>query len=190
MSPSIYSSLIDLQEKLHHNICRKRALVAIGVHDLDTLTPPFTYGAEPGNQIQFRPLNQEKVFRADELMEFYTKDTHLKPYLHLIKDEPLFPVIRDATGTVLSLPPIINGDHSKVSMDTRNIFIECTARDETKANIVLDTLVAMLSEYAQPAFSVEVTKVIYEDRTVLSPKLAYKMEVMDVGLANRTVGIE
>lgn len=32
-----YSSLIDLQDKLHQNICRKRTLVAIGTHDLDTV---------------------------------------------------------------------------------------------------------------------------------------------------------
>lgn len=32
-----YDSFIDLQEKLHQNICRKRTLVAIGTHDLDTI---------------------------------------------------------------------------------------------------------------------------------------------------------
>lgn len=32
-----YASLIDLQDKLHQNICRKRTLVAIGTHDLDTV---------------------------------------------------------------------------------------------------------------------------------------------------------
>jgi phenylalanyl-tRNA synthetase beta chain len=80
-----YDSLIDLQEKLHHNICRKRTLVAIGVHDLDKLNPPFTYSCEPPKEIKFRPLNQTKEFVADELMEFYQKDTHLKPYLPIIK---------------------------------------------------------------------------------------------------------
>lgn len=32
-----YSSFIDLQDKLHQNLCRQRTLVAIGTHDLDTL---------------------------------------------------------------------------------------------------------------------------------------------------------
>lgn len=35
--PIRYKSFIDLQEKLHENICRKRELVAIGTHDLDTI---------------------------------------------------------------------------------------------------------------------------------------------------------
>ena len=32
-----YASLIDLQEKLHQNLCRQRSLVAIGTHDLSTV---------------------------------------------------------------------------------------------------------------------------------------------------------
>ena len=32
-----YSSFIDLQDKLHQNLCRQRSLVAIGTHDLATL---------------------------------------------------------------------------------------------------------------------------------------------------------
>ena len=32
-----YSSFIDLQDKLHQNLCRQRSLVAIGTHDLATV---------------------------------------------------------------------------------------------------------------------------------------------------------
>lgn len=42
-----YNSFIDLQDKLHQNICRKRSLVAIGTHDLDKIKGPFTYEALP-----------------------------------------------------------------------------------------------------------------------------------------------
>ena len=129
-----YDSLIELQEKLHHNICRKRTFVAIGVHDLDTLKPPFLYSADPPAEIKFRPLNQTREFRADELMTFYEADNHLKHYLHIIREEPLYPVIRDSNGVVLSMPPIINGDHSKVTLNTRNMYFEATATDETKVS--------------------------------------------------------
>lgn len=56
----------------------------------------------------------------------------LKQYLPIIKDSPVYPIIYDSNGVVLSLPPIINGDHSKITLDTKNIFIECTATDLTK----------------------------------------------------------
>ena len=34
---SSYASFIDLQDKLHQNLCRQRSLVAIGTHDLNTV---------------------------------------------------------------------------------------------------------------------------------------------------------
>lgn len=36
-----YASFIDLQDKLHQNLCRMRKFVAIGTHDLDTIEGPF-----------------------------------------------------------------------------------------------------------------------------------------------------
>jgi len=67
-----YDSFIDLQDKLHQNIARKRTLVAIGTHDLDTIKGPFKYMAQAPDQIKFKPLNQTKEFTATELMDLYS----------------------------------------------------------------------------------------------------------------------
>lgn len=107
-----YNSFIDLQDKLHHNICRKRTLVAIGTHDLDRVQLPITYDAKPPNDIRFKALNQSQEHTATELMELYSKESHLKSYLHIIKDKPHYPIIYDKKGVVLSMPPIINGEGS------------------------------------------------------------------------------
>lgn len=40
-----YNSFIDLQDKLHQNICRKRTLGSMGTHDYDKVQGPFTYEA-------------------------------------------------------------------------------------------------------------------------------------------------
>lgn len=110
---------------------------------------PFTYRAVPPSEITFTPLKQTEPFRADALMEHYLQHDHkLKKFVPIIKDSKVYPVIVDAAGTVLSLPPIINGAHSAISLDTKNIFIECTATDLTKANVVLNTVVTMFSECA------------------------------------------
>ena len=66
-----FNSFIDLQDKLHQNLCRKRSLVAIGTHDLDTVQGPFVYEALPPDSIQFKPLNQTKEFTASQLMDLY-----------------------------------------------------------------------------------------------------------------------
>lgn len=55
-------------------------------------------------------------------------------------------MVTDTNGDVLSLPPVINGHLSRITLETTDVFIECTATDLTKANIVLDTMVTMFSE--------------------------------------------
>eukprot|EP00300_Choanocystis_sp_HF-7_P028017 c33367_g1_i1.p1 GENE.c33367_g1_i1~~c33367_g1_i1.p1 ORF type:complete len:614 (-),score=180.37 c33367_g1_i1:113-1774(-) len=192
-----YDSCLELQKKLHQGVCRERSLVAIGTHDLDTIKGPFTYEALPPSQIKFAPLRHpDKEMNADELFDFIrTGDSYkdLEPYLHLIDKSPVFPVIYDANRVVLSLPPIINGDYSKISKTTKNMLIECTATDLTKANIVLDTMIAAFSEYSSDKFSVERVAVEYPDdragaKVVQTPNLdtfAMKASVKDI---NQKIG--
>eukprot|EP01018_Ginkgo_biloba_P034120 Gb_05062 [translate_table: standard] len=185
-----YTSFIDLQDRLHQNLCRKRTLVAIGTHDLDTLQGPFTYEALPPPEIKFVPLKQVKEFGADELMEYYKSDMKLKKFLHIIENSPVFPVIYDSKRTVLSLPPIINGAHSAISLKTKNVFIECTATDLTKAKIVLNTMVTMFSGYCKRKFEVEPVEVVNSDgKSNIYPDLSvWNMEV-DLPYVSHSIGI-
>ncbi|XP_052760475.1 phenylalanine--tRNA ligase beta subunit-like [Mya arenaria] len=185
-----YKSFIDLQDKLHQNICRRRTLVAIGTHDLDTIQGPFVYDAKQPKDIKFKPLGQTKEYTAPELMELYAGDSHLKPYLPIIQDKPVYPVIYDSKGVVLSMPPIINGEHTKITLNTKNVFIECTATDLTKAKIVLDTVVTMFSQYCAEPFVVEQAEVIQPDGTsVIHPELPYRFDTVDVEDINKKIGI-
>lgn len=158
-----YDSFIELQDKLHQNICRKRTLSSIGTHDLSTLTPPFSYEALPPKDIKFTALGQTEEMDAVKLFETLSQHQQLKAYLPIIKDCPTYPVIYDSKRTVLSLPPIINGEHSKIRLDTKDVFIEVTATDLTKANITLNTVVAMFAEYCKEPFKVEPVEVVYAD---------------------------
>lgn len=186
-----YNSFIELQDKLHQNLCRKRTLVAIGTHDLDTLQPPFRYDARKPEDIKFIPLSQTKEFNAAELMEFYGKDSHLKPYLPIIQNKEFYPVIYDAKDVVCSMPPIINGEHSKITLNTKNVFIECTAVDLHKAEQVLDVVVTMFSEYCANKFEIEAVEVTYKKDGLkhIYPKLFERDEVVSVDELNRRVGI-
>jgi len=184
-----YEHFIDLQDKLHQNICRKRALVAIGTHDLDTIQGPFSYEALPPSQIKFKPLGQDQEYTAEQLMELYSTESHLKAYLPIIRDKPVYPVIYDSNRVVLSMPPIINGEHSKITLDTRNVFIECTATDLTKAKIVLDMMITMFSGYCEAPFMVEVAEVEQPDGSVLTyPALAYRSETVSAAQIRKQVG--
>lgn len=155
-----FNSFIDLQDKLHQNLCRRRTLVAIGTHDLDTLQGPFSYEALHPSEISFVPLKETEEFTAERLMEKYKSDAKLKKFLHIIEGSPVYPVIFDSKRRVLSLPPIINGAHSAITLDTKNVLIECTATDLTKAKTVLNTMVTMFSEYCEKKFEVEPVEVL------------------------------
>ena len=81
------------------------------------------------------------------------KHQQLGKYLHIIRDSPVYPVIYDSNRTVCSLPPIINGDHSKITLNTTNVFIEITATDQTKLEIVNRMMVTMFSQYTSEPFT-------------------------------------
>ncbi|KAJ3345073.1 hypothetical protein HDU83_004440 [Entophlyctis luteolus] len=184
-----YNSFIDLQDKLHANICRRRTLVAIGTHDLDTIEGPFSYEALPPKDIQFVPLNQTKSMNGEELMTFYEADRKLSKFLHIIRDSPRYPVIYDSKRRVLSLPPIINSDHSKIKLTTKNVFIECTATDLTKAKVVLNTVVTMFSEYCKEKFTVEPVEVVQTDGTsTLYPDLSLRKFETTETYINKLIG--
>ena len=200
-----YASFIDLQDQLHRNLCRLRTLVAIGTHDLDAVKGPFTYDARCPDDFEFVPLTHDAAgtsFTGRELLEHYETDPsckHLKPYVPIIKESPLYPVVLDADGIVMSLPPIINGARSKISLDTKNVFIECTATDLTKANIVLDTVVAMFSEYCARPYTVEPVTVSYVEgqagsggkvvESAVTPLMFTRRERAGVDFVNSLIGI-
>lgn len=165
-TPEAYNSFIDFQDKLHSGLARKRTLASVGTHDLDKVTGPFTYECTPKADIAFVPLNQEgKTLNCagTGLADFYAADKHISKFVPLIANLPKYPVIYDANRTIMSLPPIINSDHSKITQDTKNIFIECTAPDYSKATALVNQIVCSFSMYCEKPFEIEAVKVTYED---------------------------
>ncbi|SPQ21524.1 ed9b93d1-3a32-4098-9b41-939fe61cd882 [Thermothielavioides terrestris] len=186
-----YDSFISLQDKLHQNLARQRTLVAIGTHDLDTIKGPFTYEALPPRDINFVPLNQTKQINGEELMSFYETDRHIGRYLHIIRDKPVYPLILDADRNVCSLPPIINSERSKITLNTRNVFIDMTATDQTKLDIVCNIMVTMFSKYCAEPFTIEPVKVISEHNgtTRITPSLATRTMDVEVDYLNGVCGL-
>ncbi len=184
-------SFMELQDKLHNNVCRGRSLVSMGTHDLDTVKGPFTFKALPPEQIKFKALNRPEELTGPELMNNLNQDPKLKYFTHLLKDEPLYPVLVDSQGIVLALPPMINGDHSKLTVNTRNVFIDITAKDLTKAQIVLNTLVAMFSVYCQEPFTIEQVEVITASgKSINYPNIETKVFESDKDYISNITGIE
>ena len=177
-----YNSFIELQDKLHQNLCRQRTLVAIGTHDLSTVKGPFTYEALPPEDIKFVPLKKTEEFNAKELLKYYAaNDQKLKRFVPIIQSSLVYPVIMDSEKRVLSLPPVINGARSAITLETKDVLIECTATDLTKAKIVLNTVCAMFSEYCLNPFEIEPIEVIdAAGGSTIYPDISSKYFVVDV----------
>ncbi len=75
---------------------------------------------------------------------------------------------------VCSLPPIINSEHSKCKLETRNVFIDLTATDYTKANIVLNQVCAAFSKHCDEEFTIEPVEVVYEEDYPVRSNLVFR----------------
>ena len=132
-------SLMALQEDLHWGLGRDRKKVSIGIHDISDIEPPFRYvAADP--DFSFVPLDFEEPMTMQEILERHPKGVK---YAHLMEGFDKYPLILDAKDQVLSFPPIINGQLTRVSHETRDLFIDVTGLDQnvyTALNIVVTSL--------------------------------------------------
>src|ERR687893_2760689 len=111
--------LISMQEDLHNGVGRKRRKASIGIHNLDVIRFPVNYKTATSDYA-FRPLGESSEFTIEKIL------TNLdigKQYGHILSRFERYPIIVDSAGTVLSLPPIINGDATKVSEKCHNLFV-------------------------------------------------------------------
>ena len=136
-------SLIELQEKLHLTVGRKRRKASIGVHDLSGLTPPFTYSTCSKHEPAFVPLHFDMEMTPEEILSEHPKGID---YAYLLEDFNHYPILTDSEGNVASLPPIINGALTTVTADTSDILLDVTGLDEKAVETCLNIVATALAE--------------------------------------------
>ena len=100
----------------------------------------MTYTAKPPNDIKIKPLMRTKEFTGAELFQqLQTEADNLRKekkrnvysgihkYLYLLEGKPLYPCLLDNSGQVVSFPPITNSDITKMSPNTKTMFVEVTS---------------------------------------------------------------
>jgi len=89
------------------------------------------------------------------------------------------------------MPPIINSNHSKISPKTRNIFIDITATDKTKAEICNNILVSMFSQYTEEPFTIEPIQIIssHNHESRQAPDLAPRETQASISYINACCGL-
>lgn len=151
---AVLKSIMDMQEKLHITIGRKRSKLAIGIHDLSKIKPPFTYKAVAPTSLRFVPLAFEEEMDLAEVLKKHPKGIE---YGNILKGAKKYPIILDADGNVLSFPPIINGNLTAVKVGKRDLFVDVTGTDVRAVKNALDLVVTALAERGGKIFSVEIS---------------------------------
>ncbi|MCA8994453.1 MAG: phenylalanine--tRNA ligase subunit beta [Planctomycetaceae bacterium] len=178
-------SLMKLQETLHWGVGRDRKLASIGVYDLDTVTGPISYTTIDPDNDPFVPLGMPgKSMSGRAILENHPKGV---AYAKLLADSKRYPVLQDANGQVLSMPPIINSDTTKVTMKSRRLFIDVTGVSESAVRKSLDTFVASLLELGGTAKSVSI--VHPDGTTAVTPDLSPREIRIELAAARRWLGL-
>ena len=175
--------LMEMQEDLHWGLGRDRKKASIGVHNLDVVESPFTFTAVEPDSVRFVPLDKTDEMSLREILERHEKG---KAYKHLVDWAAKYPLLVDRDGKVLSMPPIINGELTRVSGQTRNLFLDITGTDHKAVEKSLHVLTTALADMGG---ELEKVKVKYPDYSVVSPDLAPEKMRLRVACANELVGL-
>jgi phenylalanyl-tRNA synthetase beta chain len=175
--------LMEMQEDLHWGVGRDRKKASIGVHNLDVVESPFTFTAVEPDSVRFVPLDKTDEMSLSEILERHEKG---KAYKHLVDWASKYPLLVDRDGKVLSMPPIINGELTRVSGQTRNLFLDVTGTDHKAVEKSLHVLTTALADMGG---ELEKVNVKYPDYSVVSPDLAAEKMRLRVAYANELVGL-
>ena len=175
--------MIATQEDLHNGICRRRKKASIGIHNLDAIRFPVKYGIASGD-LQFVPLGETAA--AMTIREVVEKTETGRTYGHLVAGDR-YPIITDNAGTVLSLPPITNGQATKVDEKCKNLFVEVTATDIKTANDALAVIAAMLYD---AGFRIEAVTIDDGSKKTMTPDMRPGKMQVDRSYINSILGLD
>jgi len=176
--------LMEIQEDLHWGVGRDRKKASIGVHNLDAVEPPFAYTTSAPNEVKFVPLDKTEEMTLQEILEKHEKGI---AYKHHVDWASRYPLIVDKMGRVLSFPPIINGELTRVDSRTRNLFIDVTG---TEPNAISRSLNVLVTALADMGGTIESVQVEYSDHVLVTPDLTPQRMELRVDYANELLGLK
>ena len=176
--------LMEMQEDLHWGVGRDRKKASIGVHNLDAVEPPFAYTTSAPNDVKFVPLDRTEEMTLQEILEKHEKGIAYKSHVDWASR---YPLIVDKLGRVLSFPPIINGELTRVDNRTRNLFIDVTG---TEPNAISRSLNVLVTALADMSATIESVRVEYSDHVLVTPDLTPQRMELRVDYANELLGLK
>ncbi len=190
MDEELLKIIMKMQENLHWALGRDRVKASIGVYDLDSVVPDFRYLALADDEIAFVPLGgmpDEGANRAASPLDILQKHPKGTAYQHLLSSFDRYPILMDSQGTVLSMPPIINSEQTRVSEKTRNLFIDVTGPETKGVHHALNVLTTSLAEFGG---AIETVTIQRPDGRLITPDLSPQVMELDPKECPRLIGID
>jgi len=184
LTDEIIRQVMQLQEKLHITHCRNRRKGSIGIYDLEKVESNIIYEAAEPEDINFIPLEERESMSAEEILQDIPKG---RVYADIVRGYKRYPLLRDIEGTVLSMPPIINSQDTRVSSETNDLLIDVTGTDRALIGNVLNILVTSLADRGGKLESVTVN---YGDRTEITPDFVADKIGLKTVFARRMLGLD
>ena len=141
-SEDYLEEIIQFQEKLHDGLGRRRRKAAIGLHDADKIPGRILRYAMASLDTEFKPLGYDRKVKARDVLEYDEKG---RAYGWISRLGDLHPFIF-SNGEIITMPPVVNSDITRLEVGTRNIFVDVTATDLRVAEAVLNIIVSNLAE--------------------------------------------
>jgi phenylalanyl-tRNA synthetase beta chain len=175
--------LIQFQEKLHATLGRKRKKVAIGLHDLRKVGSDSISYIEVDLSKKFVPLGHKEEMSVKDVL---VNTEQGKNYGEIAVSGSSMPAIVDEKGDVLSLPPVINSERTRISTETRDLFIDVTGTSFEAVAETLDVIVANLGEAGGVIGFVDVKGA----PVTISPLLRHTEVKVPKSYVNEVIGVE
>lgn len=185
MDKNVLSQMIQLQEKVSLTFGRKRRSISLGAYDLSKIGFPLKYTAMRPEQIRFKPLGFSEVLTAKQILQNHPKG---KEYAHLLEGAGEYPVWIDSKNRILSMPPVINSeDTGNVTLETKDVFIECTGYDLNQLQTAINVLSTALVERGGV---IETVEILYKNKKIITPDLTQKKAHLDPQYCRKVLGLE
>jgi phenylalanyl-tRNA synthetase beta chain len=183
VTDEIIKQLISMQEDLHDGIGRKRSKVAIGIHNASVITPSMRYFGTTDSSFAFIPLGATRKQAINEILQSTEQG---KGYGKLLSD--VFPILADSKGNVLSMPPIINGELTRLKRGITNLFIDLTGTDQKVVDVSTAIIASMLADIGARVFSVKIES--SEFSSIWTPDMNASQMRLDLELTNKILGFD
>ncbi len=180
LSGNRLKDLINFTEKFCDTYGRKRKKIAIGLHNFDVISGPLTYDASTDGE--FIPLGSKSKRSFSDIIKEHEKGIK---YSSTLRKSKKYPFLKDSNG-VLSLIPIINSEHTRVTNSTKNLLIDITG---TSQESVEEALALMACSFLDLDAQVYPCEVLYPKKTSITPKLEYKNIRIKRSKAEKTLGV-